>query len=110
MCNYTTLYQDKIAGYIIHCLDCNNIQLGFGNLAITFTIPAFNDFYQSIKMIDAEQHLSPDPFHKNISLSTPCDGMKILLSPNELHQLNGMLDIAETELRSQELISLFNHR
>jgi hypothetical protein len=109
MCNYRTLYHDKITGYIIHCLDCNNIQLGFGNLAITLTVPAFNDFYESIHMIAAEQQMDTDPHHKNISLSTPCDGIKILLSPHELHQLNSMLDIAETELRSQELISLFSH-
>jgi hypothetical protein len=108
MCNYTTLYHDKNAGYIIHCLDCNNIQLGFGNLAITFTMAAFHDFFQSIQQIVARQDRSPDPFYKNISLSTPCEGIKILLSPNELHQLYGMLDTAETELRSQELIGLFS--
>ena len=108
MCQYQTLYHHSEKGYIIHCLYCNHIQLGFGNIAITFTKDEFYGFQQSMSRVFAglleEEVDSP---LKNITLPTPCEGINLLLSPRELSHLNQMLDMAETELRSQELISLF---
>ena len=108
MCQYQTLYHDNEKGYIIHCLYCNNIQLGFGNIAITFSNAEFFRFQQAMSHVHAG--LLPgetDSPLKNITLPTPCDGINLLLSPRELNHLNHMLDMAETELRSQELIDLF---
>lgn len=108
MCQYQTLYHDNEKGYIIHCLYCNNIQLGFGNIAITFCKEEFFRFQQAISRVHAglERGQADSPL-KNITLPTPCDGINLLLSPRELSQLDHMLDMAETELRSQELIELF---
>lgn len=111
MCNYQVLYHHSEKGYVIRCLQCNNIQLGFGNVAITLCKDEFYRFQQSIAGI-YEQHGQDEKRKgiKNIHLPTPCEGMMLLLSAGELNQLHGMLDTAETELRSQELISLFeNH-
>jgi hypothetical protein len=40
-------------------------------------------------------------------IPTPCDGMKLLLSLRELNEFNIMLETADSELRSLELIKLF---
>lgn len=44
---------------------------------------------------------------KFIVVGTPCEGIKLLVSGVELCQLQTMLDEAETELQSQELLGLF---
>jgi hypothetical protein len=109
MCNYKILYHDKKDGYVIRCAECNNIQIGFGNLGVTFTVPVFRSFYNSIKSMINEQHYGKDPHHKTIRLHTPCEGIYFLLSPHELLELYIILDSAETEMQSQELINLFSH-
>jgi len=83
------------------------IKTGFGNFAVTLSRQDFADFFDLIKKNTAEQLLSSDLYNKTIVIPTPCEGIKILLSPKELNELFLMLDTADTELRSQELISLF---
>ena len=111
MCYHETLYHDNEKGYIIHCLYCKHIQLGFGNIAITFCKDEFLRFQQSMARVHAGlSAAAADSPLKNITLPTPCEGINLLLSPRELNQLNHMLDMAETELRSQELIDLFKEK
>jgi hypothetical protein len=45
---------------------------------------------------------------KILAIPVPCEGVRILLSTRELQQLHQMLDMAETELQSQQLMSLLS--
>jgi len=108
MCHYQTLYHDEQNGYVVRCSGCEKIQLGFGNLLVTFGQDEFSAFRWWLRRIKDEQDPALNPTLRCIMIPTPCEGMKWLLSPRELDELDSMLESADTELRSIELIGLFN--
>lgn len=107
MCSYKTLFYDDEAGYVIHCLGCDSIQVAFGNVLLTWNRPDFYDFYHFIKRTSLEQPADVLPNRKTLAIPVPCDGVRLILSPRELEQLHHMLDTAETELQSLQLMGLF---
>lgn len=112
MCHYKTLYYDNNCGYIIHCMECDHIQIGYGNILITFHIGDFGSFRQWLRHVENSQTIPEDSseYHiKSIVVPTPCEGLKLLLSAKELVEFNHMLDTADTELQSLALIKLFNN-
>lgn len=105
MCQYQTLHYDDKVGYVIRCLHCENFQIGYGNLLINLHISDFIDFCQWIR----EYKTGPDENStiKSIIIPTPCEGLKLFLSQRELKELQDMLDTADSEWRSQEMLRLF---
>ena len=109
MCNYQTLFYDDESGYVILCRGCDSIQVAFGNVLLTWNRPDFYDFFQFIKRMFNETPVDPGVVNKKtLAIPVPCEGVRILLSPRELQQLHQMLDTAETELQSQQLMSLLS--
>ena len=110
MCHYQTLYHDDNTGYVVRCNECEKIQVGFSNLVITFTTADFNSFRWWLQKIKDEQHPSQKSTARNIMIPTPCEGMKLLLSLRELNEFTTMLETADTEFRSLQLIKLFDNQ
>jgi hypothetical protein len=110
MCQYQTLFYDDKIGYVIRCLHCENFQIGYGNVLINLYTPDFYDFVQWIREYRVAQTCTTDPGIKSIIIPTPCEGLKLFLSHRELKELHGMLDMADSEYRSQEIIQLFNNK
>jgi hypothetical protein len=110
MCQYQTLFYDDKVGYVIRCLHCDNFQLGYGNVLINLHTPDFCDFVQWIKDCRIDDYGATDPSIKSIIIPTPCDGLKLFLSQRELKELHEMLDTADSEWRSQEMLQLFSKR
>jgi len=109
MCNYQTLFYDDESGYVILCRGCDSIQVAFGNILLTWNRTDFYDFFQFVKRMIGETTIDPATINKKtLAIPVPCEGVRILLSPRELQQLHNMLDSAETELQSQQLISLLS--
>jgi hypothetical protein len=109
MCNYQTLFYDDECGYVILCRGCDSIQVAFGNVLLTWNRPDFYDFYNFIKRMLNETPIDPATVNKKtLAIPVPCEGVRILLSPRELQQLHNMLDSAETELQSQQLMSMLS--
>jgi len=108
MCTYSTLYHNASNGYAIKCLQCNNIQLAFGNVCITFPVQEFDAFFALIKRFAANLSHTVVVQSKTIYIPTPCDNVKLLLSHAELNELITMLDATENELRALHMLSLFN--
>jgi len=107
MCHYQTLYHDDTTGYVVRCPECEKIQVGYGNLMVTFSRGDFDDFRWWLKKIKNDQDLSQSRTLRCIVIPTPCEGMKLLLSLRELTDFDNMLETADTELKSLELIRLF---
>ena len=108
MCHYQTLFLEADKGYVVHCLLCDHIQVAFGNIAITLNRKEFYSFEKSMKKLFMET--APDQINsgiKNITVPTPSEHIVILLSYRELADMNQMIDQAETELRSLELLGMF---
>ncbi len=53
--------------------------------------------------------MSGSPVVRSIMIPSPCQGIQLLLSANELSEFSSMLEEADTELQSLELIKLFDH-
>jgi hypothetical protein len=107
MCQYHTLYHDADKGYVVRCEDCGRLQLGFGNLILTFSLEDFEAFRCWMLRIRSEQEVVPNPCLRNIVIPSPCEGVKLVLSLRELDEFNHMLEAADTERRSLDLIELF---
>lgn len=107
MCHYQTLYHNDNTGYVVRCPECEKIQLGYGNLMVTFGRSDFDDFRWWLRKIKEEQSPAQSPTLRCIVIPTPCDGMKLLLSMRELRDFDAMLEAADSELRSLELLRLF---
>jgi len=107
MCSYQTLYHDKKSGYVICCEGCENLQVTFGNIIVTFSKADFNQFTGHVKKLITQQHPASDIAVKSIIIPTACDGIRLLLNYRELQELEHMLDAADTELQSLQLIELF---
>lgn len=109
MCTYQTLFHDDDCGYVILCRACDSIQVAFGNLLLTWNKPDFYEFFQFIKRVCNETPIDVAACHKKtLAIPVPCEGVRLLLSTRELQQLLHMLDMAETELQSQQLMSLLS--
>lgn len=108
MCQYQTLYYDDKVGYVIRCVHCENFQIGFGNVLVNLHKSDFADFCAWIKGCKAEHQGVEESTIKSIIIPTPCDGLKLFLSHRELSELHRMLDTADSEWRSQEMMKLFS--
>ena len=108
MCHYQTLYHDDQTGYVIRCPECEKIQVAYANLVTTFGMEDFSSFRWWIRKIKDEQQPVQNRTSRTIVIPTPCEGMKLVVSPRELDELDGMLDAADTELQSLHMLGLFN--
>ncbi|OQP59747.1 hypothetical protein A3860_36320 [Niastella vici] len=109
MCSYQTLFYNDECGYVILCHACDSIQVAFGNILLTWNRPDFYDFYEFITRMLNETPIDDAAINKKtLAIPVPCEGVRILLSLRELQQLHQMLDTAETELQSQQLMSLLS--
>ena len=108
MCHYQTLYHNDSIGYVVRCPECEKIQIGYGNLMVTFGSADFEDFRWWLAKVRKEQARPQSPSLRCIVIPTPCEGMKLLLSMRELDDFDAMLEAADTELKSLTLIGLFN--
>ena len=107
MCSYQTLYHSDQVGYVVRCSECEKIQVGYGNLVITFGLEDFEAFKNWLKRIKEDYHPAQDERVRSIVIPTPCEGMKLLISMQELRAFHSMLESADTELQSLHLLKLF---
>src|SRR5687768_15005602 len=61
MCQYQTLYHDDSTGYVVRCQECEKIQLGYGNVMITFSRSDFEDFRWWLRKIREDQSPAQSP-------------------------------------------------
>ncbi|MEP7318963.1 MAG: DUF6686 family protein [Panacibacter sp.] len=110
MCSFQTLYYNNDCGYVVRCADCDNIQIGYGNVLITFHESEFKSFRYWLGQIEENQIIILDSAEykiKSVIVPTPCEGLKLLLTQKELVEFNKMLDAADTEIQSQQMLKLF---
>jgi len=110
MCTYQALYHSDKSGYIVRCEECEKIQVAYSNLVMTFERTDFDSFRNLIAKIKNGRHpMAGSPVVRSIMIPSPCQGIQLLLSYNELNEFSAMLEEADTELQSLEMIKLFDH-
>lgn len=107
MCSYKMLFYDDASGYLLYCSDCHRIQLGFGCVLINFTREEFKDFALMIDDVIDNNNLECTSAVKSVMIPSPCEALTLYLSPSEVYRLQGMLDHADTSLKTQDLLQLF---
>lgn len=107
MCNFKSWFFDD-NGYVIECKECNYLRVCFGNTMLTLTKRDYHSF-SDLVFWKKESHVSmQDIDTKCIVLATPCKSVQMILSERELIQLYEMLQHADIEIRTQQLLDLFN--
>lgn len=107
MCRFKNWYHDE-NGYVIQCEDCRHFQVSFGTSMLTFDEIQFKNFVQLLSAKKNEHVLMHNPDCKCIILPTPSNQIHIILSENELMELNEMIQAADTEMQTRQLLSFFH--
>lgn len=106
MCHFKSWYLDEY-GYVVKCEKCNYFQVCFGTLMLTLS--EFD--YQALVELVAhkkEDHIPmEDPNVRCVILPTPSGMIHAILNERELYQLHKMLQEADNEMKTQQLIGLF---
>jgi hypothetical protein len=108
MCHYETLYYENNTGYVVRCTECKNVQIGYGNLLLTFTVNDFKSFKSWIGKVKSGSNQTENESLRNIILPVPCEGVRFVLSMQELMELDVMLEAADSELMMLDLLQMFD--
>ena len=92
---------------MIRCQECEKIQVSYGNLLVTFNTGEFESFRSWLRKIRDNQQPCINNRVRSLLIPTPCEGVKFVLSPRELEEYSNILEQADAELHSLEMIKLF---
>lgn len=106
MCRFKNWYQDE-GGYIIQCEDCRHFQVSFGTSMLTLDENQYSEFLKMVTAKKTDHVPMHNPDCKCIILPTPAPNIHIILTENELLHLYEMIQAADTEIKTEQLISLF---
>ena len=107
MCNFKSWHFDD-NGYVIECMECSYLRVCFSSTLLTLNKEDYSAFYDLVCW-KKESHISMhDENTKCIVLATPCKSVQIILTEKELNDLYHMLQQADTEIRTQQLLDLFS--
>jgi hypothetical protein len=108
MCDFKSWYFDD-NGYVIECMECSYLRVCFSSTMLTLKPADYRAFYDLVCW-KKETHMPVcDANTKCIVLATSCKSVQVILSEKELTELYDMLQNADVEIRTQELLDLFNH-
>lgn len=107
MCQFLNWYADE-DGYVIQCKDCMHFQLSFGTTMLTLSEEQYQTFVAIVAYKKQELVPMQDSDCKCIVVPTPSNSVNIILSEKELTFLYDMTQAADNELKTNQLLSLFN--
>ncbi len=108
MCDFHTCYQHDTKGYIVQCKECRRLQMGYGNIMIVFHPDEFESFRKMVTDLNNQQPPEERRNLKHIVIPTPSDCVRLLLSRNDLAELNTMLEEADNEIKALQMLELFS--
>lgn len=109
MCKLKQRYAG-VEGYVIECVDCGLLRIGFGTTVLSLNAEDFRKFTIMVASWAQGLLVSETPSasgEKCVMLPTPMPACQICLTPDELQRLDHMLQIADNELLAEELLRLF---
>ncbi len=108
MCNYKIWFHNAASGYVVECVQCNKLQVAFGNIAITLSVKEYENFRQYLSQVVTNREYAGNAKVKSIMIHTPAQCIHFLLSEDELHGLQQMFEYTDNEMKAESLIKLFN--
>lgn len=105
-CQFQTLYMGE-DGYVVRCKECGHYQLAYLCIMVTLEEKEFSSFCRMIQQhYEDSIHLSNDNC-KCVVVQTPASGTHFLFSRKEIRRFAELLDSADTEERTQNILALF---
>lgn len=105
-CHFQQIYLGE-DGYVVRCNECGHYQLAYLCIMLTLDEKEFRSFRRMIY----QQH--EDSLHfrnhngKSVVVQTLASGTYFLFSPNEIQRFTELLDEADTEEQTQNILALF---
>ena len=106
MCHFKSWYLDE-NGYVVKCEKCNYFQVCFGTLMLTLSERDYQVFAELVSRYKEEHIPMDDPNIRCVMLPTPSGLVHAILCERELNQMHKMLQEADNEMRTQQLMGLF---
>lgn len=106
MCEFKTLHIDGKVGYVIQCIHCRHITIGFGILTFSRSLSEFYKLVQDTR--DCYIHhavTAEDAKARNIPFWQLNECSCVTLSLNDLYHLSKLLDCAASKLQLSAIIS-----
>jgi hypothetical protein len=105
MCDFRTLHLDAKLGYVLQCIHCNDITIGFGILTFSRSLDEFHMMVQDVhECHDFHRSMGYEPESRNIPFWQLNECSCVTLSLNELRQLGELLDLASARLMLDQLL------
>lgn len=106
MCEYKTLHLDPKIGYVLLCMHCKHITIGFGILTFSRSQQEFYKLAQDAHHC-YEHHAvrGQDPKIRDIPFWQLNECSCVTMSLNDLRHLAELLDFAMAKLQLDEMIS-----
>ena len=105
-CDFRSLYCGD-NGYVVRCMQCNHYQIAFLSTMLTLKEQEFKGFCQQVRYKAEECLGNANPRSKIIMIGTPSQSVHLILTTTELKQLHQILEEADCEMRTLELLELF---
>ncbi len=102
MCENTNLHNNQY-GYVMECKKCDHIQMRFGNIALALSHNKFSELAQAVYNYYCDKQHCKCRNQKCIYLQSPAQNMMLVLSVNELEQVNDLLQSALLSLDLNEI-------
>lgn len=106
MCDLQTLYCYN-DGYTVRCRRCGYIQVAFGTSLIDFSPADFTSLLEIMRAISDSEEAQLHDNCKNIAVPTPYPDVNIIFSAGEAFRLLATIEKADTEIKIQSLMKLF---
>ncbi len=92
-------------GFIINCSKCNSFMLVFGTIGFSLKFADIKILNSRIQDYCDDEHASLDPARKLLHIKTPCTGTSLILSLNELIELQEILNQALLWLELDDILN-----
>lgn len=110
MCDFKTLHFNDKSGYVLQCMHCGEVTIGFGILTFKRSLPEFLRFIDDIHSC-YEHYNVPEaiPEARNIPFWKLNERSCMTLSLLDLQQLGELVDLAYSGLILDQMLSGLNH-
>ena len=106
MCSYKTLKNNQ-HGYVIHCNDCNHIQVAFGTFVLSVTIEEFDGMVRSATDMHTRYRRHPGNDRKIIHMPTIAKSIVMVFTISELRTFLNLIIEGHRKLQYNQLF-VFN--
>jgi hypothetical protein len=108
MCDFNNLHTSE-NGFILRCRSCGYYQIGFAGMMLSINQEDYQKFALLIEHLSEKQTPVEKWDCRHIIIPTPYYGVNMLLSKNEINELQALIFRADSEQVAQSMIAMLTH-